>query len=49
MGAYIAGSDPVLDEAIARRESMLAFLRQSPVDRIAFETSRNALVAEFGQ
>ncbi len=28
VGAYTAGSDPLLDEAIARREQMLGFLRQ---------------------
>ena len=34
IGAYVAGSDPVVDEALARRELMEAFLRQ-PTDEVA--------------
>lgn len=48
MGAYAAGNDPILDEAIARREDMLAFLRQNPSERAGLEASRSAIVAEFG-
>ncbi|HET8749857.1 MAG TPA: FliI/YscN family ATPase [Sphingomicrobium sp.] len=48
MGAYASGNDPVLDEAIARRETMLDFLRQSPAERVNFEESRSSLLAEFG-
>jgi flagellum-specific ATP synthase len=48
MGAYASGNDPVLDEAIARREAMLDFLRQTPAERVSFEDSRSSLLAEFG-
>ena len=34
IGAYVPGSDPVVDEALARREVIEAFLRQ-PVDEVA--------------
>ena len=34
IGAYVAGSDPVVDEALARRELIESFLRQ-PVDEVA--------------
>ena len=33
IGAYVPGSDPVVDEALARREMIEAFLRQ-PVDEV---------------
>lgn len=49
MGAYAAGNDPTLDAAIARREDMLGFLRQSPGERIALVSSRTALVEGFGE
>jgi flagellum-specific ATP synthase len=48
MGAYASGNDPVLDEAIARREVMLDFLRQTPAERVNFGESRAQLLAEFG-
>jgi flagellum-specific ATP synthase len=34
IGAYVAGSDPLVDEALARKEMLNAFLRQ-PVDEVA--------------
>ncbi len=34
IGAYVPGSDPVVDEALARREAVEAFLRQ-PVSEVA--------------
>nr|WP_239017044.1 FliI/YscN family ATPase [Sphingomonas ginkgonis] len=48
MGAYAPGNDPVLDEAIARREAMLGFLRQSPAERATLDAARAALVNGFG-
>ena len=48
MGAYASGNDPTLDEAIARREDMLAFLRQAPTDRVPLGPSRDALIEGFG-
>ena len=34
IGAYVHGSDPLVDEALARKELLNAFLRQ-PVDEVA--------------
>lgn len=47
MGAYVPGSDAVLDEAIARRGEMLDFLRQSPHQNVPLNTARKALVEAF--
>jgi flagellum-specific ATP synthase len=48
MGAYAAGSDAVLDEAIARHNDMLEFIRQ-PIGNVAdFDGVRNALIEGFG-
>jgi len=48
MGAYSAGHDPLLDEAIARREDMLEFLRQTPGEQVGLDGSRMALIEGFG-
>jgi flagellar biosynthesis/type III secretory pathway ATPase len=37
LGAYAKGTDRELDDAIARMPRIEQFLRQSPVDRVAFE------------
>lgn len=37
MGAYVAGADPTLDEAIARRADQLAFVSQ-PAKRRSIST-----------
>lgn len=47
MGAYVAGHDAVLDEAIMRRDEMLAYLRQSPNEILGLEASRAQLVGAF--
>lgn len=47
MGAYTSGSDPLLDEALARSSEMRAFISQSPEDLCMFGDSRAALVADF--
>jgi flagellum-specific ATP synthase len=39
MGAYAVGSDSLIDEAIARRQELLGFLRQGPSERVPFEDS----------
>ena len=39
MGAYAVGSDSLIDEAIARRQELLGFLRQAPGERVPFEDS----------
>jgi flagellum-specific ATP synthase len=49
MGAYSAGTDPVIDEAIVRRPDILDFLRQGPGERVGFEDSRAALIEAFGE
>jgi flagellum-specific ATP synthase len=48
MGAYRPGNDPVIDEAVSRRQDMLEFLRQDQRSRIDLDGSIAALVAEFG-
>lgn len=48
MGAYAAGGDPIIDEAIARRPDLLAFLRQTPKDRVSYAESVKALIEAFG-
>jgi flagellum-specific ATP synthase len=48
MGAYVPGNDAILDEAIARREGMLSFLRQHPLEQIGLDDSRTLLTAGFG-
>ena len=49
MGAYTAGNDPVLDEALARRNTMIDFLRQAPDVSIDGSTARAQLVEAFGR
>jgi flagellum-specific ATP synthase len=49
MGAYAPGNDAVLDEAIARREDMFGYVRQSVAERIDFAQSRQSLIEGFGQ
>jgi flagellum-specific ATP synthase len=49
MGAYQAGTDPVIDEAIVRRPELLAFLRQAAGERIGFDQSVAALTSAFGE
>jgi flagellum-specific ATP synthase len=49
MGAYSAGGDPLIDQAIARRSEMLDFLRQAPAEQHGFIASREALIEAFGQ
>lgn len=47
MGAYAPGMDPNLDEAIARRPEIHAFLSQRPNDRVSIEDSIEALMQAF--
>lgn len=47
MGAYVSGSDRALDLAIAQREPMLDFLRQSPREVIGLPTARKILLEGF--
>ncbi|MEM9181802.1 MAG: FliI/YscN family ATPase [Pseudomonadota bacterium] len=47
VGAYSAGSDPLVDEAIARRPEMLEFLRQEMEANVSFDDGLAALSALF--
>ena len=47
VGAYAAGSDPLLDQAIERYPQMARFLQQGIYDRSEYETSFAALAALF--
>lgn len=49
MGAYSAGGDPVVDQAIARRPDLLGFLKQKPGEKIDYAASQAALVGAFDQ
>jgi flagellum-specific ATP synthase len=49
MGAYKAGSDPTIDEAIARHHEILAFLKQKPKDRIDLPLASAELIERFGR
>ncbi|OQX74375.1 MAG: EscN/YscN/HrcN family type III secretion system ATPase [Campylobacteraceae bacterium 4484_4] len=43
IGAYTAGSDPALDEAIAKKERMEAFLKQDPEEIVTFSDTVSRL------
>lgn len=45
IGAYRAGANPTVDMAIAMREDISKFLRQSITDRSSVDTARNDIVA----
>jgi flagellum-specific ATP synthase len=49
MGAYQAGTDPVIDEAMVRRPETLAFLRQGQAERIGFGEAVAELIEAFGR
>ncbi|MGB7481742.1 MAG: flagellar protein export ATPase FliI [Burkholderiaceae bacterium] len=48
VGAYSAGSDPVLDEAIARHDRIESFLQQGILERAGVAESLTQLTALFG-
>ncbi|USI73721.1 FliI/YscN family ATPase [Sphingomonas morindae] len=48
MGAYKAGSDPLIDMAVARHQEILDFLKQRPKDRIDMVHSSAELIERFG-
>ncbi len=48
MGAYKAGSDATIDEAIARRQEILAFLKQKPKERFELPLASAELIERFG-
>jgi len=48
MGAYKAGSDATIDEAIARRQEILSFLKQKPKERYELPLASAELIERFG-
>jgi flagellum-specific ATP synthase len=48
IGAYQAGGDPVVDEAVAKREAIEHFLRQRPDDSSSAEEADQELLAIVG-
>jgi len=48
MGAYKAGSDATIDEAIARRQEILSFLKQKPKERFELPLASAELIERFG-
>lgn len=48
MGAYAAGNDALLDEAIRRRDAILAYIGQPAAATIDLPQSRAALIEGFG-
>ncbi|HRU06022.1 MAG TPA: FliI/YscN family ATPase [Candidatus Brocadiia bacterium] len=49
IGAYVKGSDPAIDEAIARHDEIEAFLRQDIGEKADFDASVQRLVASMAQ
>jgi len=47
VGAYSAGSDPVLDEAIAKNSQIEAFLQQEILEKVSIPQSLGELSALF--
>ena len=45
LGAYQAGSDRALDEAIAHQTGLERFLRQDPAEHVAFAETTAKLVS----
>ncbi|TZG25230.1 FliI/YscN family ATPase [Sphingomonas montanisoli] len=48
MGAYRAGSDPVIDIAIQRHDEILEFIGQDQKERVDYAASNQALLERFG-
>jgi FliI/YscN family ATPase len=48
IGAYVAGSDPVLDEALAKRDAIAAFLTQEMTERADLEETWRRLAELAG-
>jgi flagellum-specific ATP synthase len=48
VGAYVPGTDPVLDKAIALHERIEAFLCQEIVDKVGMLQSLGELTSLFG-
>ena len=48
IGAYVAGSDPLCDKAIALMDNINQFLKQSTTDKIDYNETVNSLI-ELGK
>ncbi len=48
MGAYVAGSDPVVDLAMARRADMTGFIAQPRQQLVDYNMARAQLIEGFG-
>jgi flagellum-specific ATP synthase len=48
LGAYVAGSSPVVDRAIERQPALRSFLLQAPVERSDWDSMRQQLEAVAG-
>ena len=49
LGAYVRGTEPLVDQAIDRQEELLALLRQGPHDHVPLEVTRTRLVDSFSR
>jgi flagellum-specific ATP synthase len=49
IGAYVRGSNPRIDQSIAKIEAIRTFLRQGPAEKSPFEVTRRALLALVDQ
>jgi flagellum-specific ATP synthase len=47
VGAYQSGSDPLVDEAVAYQEALMAFLRQDVAEAVSFQASHAQLMDLF--
>jgi flagellum-specific ATP synthase len=48
MGAYVAGSDPIVDLAMTRRGDMTGFITQPRHQQVDFNSARSQLIEGFG-
>ena len=48
MGAYRAGADPAIDEAIACHPAVMEYIRQDPDEMVSLADSIAELVGVFG-
>jgi len=48
LGAYVAGRDALLDEAIRRGPALESLVRQGVDERVSFDAAAAALAAVFG-
>jgi len=49
LGAYVRGTEPLVDQAIDRQEELLSLLRQGPHDHVPLEVTRTRLVDSFSR